>query len=105
MTWPNDADGDVFRRLERDGFDFSKPHTVDYYVDFDAWPPHRSAIEILRATYGNIEVVVSEENGDGYVLFKIVGLVTYEDVLSVQRSVSLAMRPYGGVCESWGVMH
>lgn len=37
--WPNDADGDVSRRLLHHGFDFSRPHAVDFNVDFDRWLP------------------------------------------------------------------
>ena len=105
MPWPADADGDVFRRLEEDGFDFSKPHSIDYNVDFDQWPPPGAALKLLGEHYGPIEVFEPDEDGPGYVLFKVVGLVTYESVTSIQRSVTLAMRPYGGVCESWGVFH
>jgi hypothetical protein len=102
MTWPNDADGDVFRRLESRGFDFSKSHVVDYNVDFEHWPPATAALEILRDRYGNIELVEPDEEGDAYVHFQIFGPVTYEGVTSVQHRVTLDMKPYGGICESWG---
>lgn len=105
MTWPNDADVDVFSRLESDGFDFSKTRTVDYYVDFDVWPAPRSALELLQSRYGRIEVIEPEVDSDGYILFHVVGLVTYEEVTFVQRNTCLAMRPYSGICEAWGVMH
>jgi hypothetical protein len=105
MSWPADVDGDVFRRLEEGGFDFSKPHSVDYNVDFDQWPPPDAALKLLEELYGPIELFDPDDDGAGYVLFKVVGPVTYEMVTSVQRNVTSAMRPYGGVCESWGVLH
>jgi hypothetical protein len=103
-SWPNDADGDVFRRLEAHGFDFDKPHTVDYNVDFASWPPNPEALEFLRAQYGVVKVYEPDENGDGYVQFRVMGAVSYEGVTGVQRRTTLAMRRYGGVCESWGVL-
>ncbi|MBK8212191.1 MAG: ribonuclease E inhibitor RraB [Myxococcales bacterium] len=102
--WPNDADGDVFRRLVNAGFDFSRDWSVDYNVDFEVWPPAAAALELLRSRYGHIDLYPPDEHGTGYVQFQIVGPVTYEGVTSTQRQVGAAMRPFGGVCESWGVM-
>jgi hypothetical protein len=104
MSWPDDADGDVFRRLEADEFDFSKSYTVDYNVDFEAWPPPSAALDLLRSQFGSIEIFEPDEDGDGFVLFQITGPVSYEGVTSIQRRTSSAMQPYGGICESWGVM-
>ena len=105
MSWPNDADGDVFRRLEASGFDFRRQYSIDYNVDFDAWPPDPAALKVLRERFGDIELFPPGDESVGSVLFKVIGHVTYESVTSMQRSVTNAMRPYGGVCESWGVLH
>lgn len=104
-TWPDDADGDVFRRLLADDFDFFVPHTVDYNVDFDDWPPSDEALSRLAQLVGEFEVIEPDEEGDGYVCFQVTGLVTYEGVMRVQRETSEALEPFGGVCESWGVLH
>ena len=102
--WPDDADGDVFRGLAADGFDFSQNWAVDYNVDFERWPPPKAALELLRAKYGDVHLFPPEEGDIGYVQFQIFGPVTYEGVTSTQREVSDAMQPFGGVCESWGLM-
>ncbi len=104
MSWPNDADGDVFRGLAADGFDFGKAHAVDYNVDFENWPPDRKALDVLRKQYDSIDVYEPDGDYRGYVQFKLWGLVTYEGVTSIQRRTTVAMQPYGGVCESWGVL-
>ncbi len=102
--WPDDADGGVFRRLFEHGFDFSKPQSVDYNVDFYSWPPSPGAIELLESLYGPVTLYAPDEHGNGYIQFQVLAPVTYEGVTSIQRKVSIAMEPYGGVCESWGVM-
>jgi hypothetical protein len=102
--WPDDADGGVFRRLAEHGFDFSKPYSVDYNVDFDSWPPQQAAIDLLDSLHGPVAIYNPDESGDGYIQFQIHAPVTYEGVVAVQRKVSAEMEPYGGVCESWGVM-
>jgi hypothetical protein len=45
--WPDDADGDVFRRLHTAGFDFSQSRSIDYNVDFKTWPPSEAALDLL----------------------------------------------------------
>lgn len=60
MPWPNDADGDVFRRLESHGFDFTKEYDVDFNVDFDDWPPPAESVNLLKSKYNNVEIVEPE---------------------------------------------
>jgi len=104
MTWPTDSDGDVFRRMEASGFDFSREHSIDFNIDFEKWPPPQAALDLLQAQYGNVEIFNPDERGAGYVLFRIVARASYELVTSVQRNATSAMQPYGGVCETWGVL-
>lgn len=101
----DDADGGVFRNLAADGFDFSVPHSVDYNVDFKSWPPPAAALEWLRTQFGELGLYPPDEDMGGYVEFKVVERLTYEGVTSTQRRVAVAMEPFGGICESWGVMH
>jgi hypothetical protein len=103
--WPDDADGGVFRRLAANGLDVSKSWRVDYIVDFEIWPPPQAALEPLRSMHGELGVYPPEQGDAGYVQFQVVGPVTYEGVTSVQRRASAAMGPFGGMCESWGVLH
>ena len=102
--WPNDADGDVFRRLLVNGFDFSATYAVDYNIDFQSWPPPAQAISLLKSMHGNVTLHPPGEHLGGYAEFQVFGPVTYEGVTSVQRNASAAMENFGGVCESWGVM-
>ena len=103
--WPDDADGGVFQRLRANGFDFSKCHSVDYNVDFEAWPPAKVALSLLEEMFGTIKVYEPDGHGVGYVQFQVLAPVTYAGVTTIQRNVSAALLPYGGVCDSWGVLH
>jgi hypothetical protein len=38
VDWPNDADGDVLRRLKENGFEFDKEVEIDFNIDFNHWP-------------------------------------------------------------------
>jgi hypothetical protein len=104
-VWPRDADGDVLRRLQADGFDFYLPHRIEFNIDFDAWPPSPELIELLRSQYSHLEVFEPDGQNNGYVQFVVDSRVSYELVMFVQSSVSVLATAYGGVCESWGSMH
>ena len=103
-TWPEDADGDVFRRLVENSFDFTKSHVVDYNVDFQSWPPLQVALTKLESAVGSIVLHPPGDDLGGYVSFTVSGPLTYEGVISTQRRVSALMEPFGGICESWGVV-
>ena len=101
--WPDTADGDVFRRIEEDGFDFSVEYDIDFNIDFDNWPPSQAAIDIIYELYPNAKINKPDSEYDGDVSFIVNELLVYEMVIRVQNEVTTAVAPHGGVCESWGV--
>lgn len=104
QIWPNDVDGDVFRRLESRGFDFSKVYWIDFNVEFDRRPPSTEAIEAIWQAFPGAKVC-GEDGDEGYVLFKVSSLLTYDLVIETQVEATRIARPFGGRCESWGVEH
>lgn len=104
--WPDDADGDVLRRMARSEFDFAQPVLIDFNVDFATWPPAPDALAILSREFPNATIHPPVEGfDDGYVHFQVFEKVTYAFVMRMQAHVSTLMAPYGGICESWGVLH
>ena len=101
-NWPSDADGDVFRRLASDDFDFSASHSIDFNVDFESWPPSPDFVAILKNRYPNLHVFEPSDSYRGYIQFVVNAKLTYELVMSIQSAISALAAPYGGVCESWG---
>ncbi len=101
--WPADDDGDALRMMRENGFDFDQDADIDFMVDFEAWPPAPAILDLLEARYPGIELFEPEDGELGYVQFVVAGRLTYELVRSVQAVVSEVARPYGGVCEAWGV--
>lgn len=104
MSWPETADGDVFRRLQASQFDFSLVNEIDFNVDFEIWPPSPEAMRWLKTEYKHVAEFPAEDHFDGYVQLKVIEKLTYELVLFTQDRISTAMSEYGGVCESWGVL-
>ena len=108
--WPDDADGDVLRSLEADGFDFTRSYPVDFGIDFANWPPEAAAVDLLKSRYSDIDVVEPDEEdleegeANGWISIQIEGIVSYEFVTKTQEALTELMRPFGGWCDSWGVM-
>jgi hypothetical protein len=105
FDWPDDADGDVLRRLKRSGFDFSATWNIDFNIDLDSWPPPEALIKELSQRFERVGVIEPDQPGNGYIAFVVNSKLTYELVISVQRVASEIAKPFGGVCESWGVLH
>jgi hypothetical protein len=103
VDWPTNADGDVFRRLQSQGFDFTIPHKIDFQIDFDAWPPSNEAIATLKRKY-QVERYEPELDSPGYIQITLFALLTYDFVIDIQGSLSRQLSPFGGVCEAWGVL-
>ncbi|MDT0630107.1 ribonuclease E inhibitor RraB [Alteromonas sp. W364] len=103
MNFPSDADGDVLRRLESTGFDFSSQCEIEFNVDFATWPPSKNALSELEKEFGNIEIYEPEDECDGYVVFNVKSILSYELVTQVQKTASATVIEHGGICESWGL--
>lgn len=104
MTWPSDADGDVLRRLELSGFDFSKPTLIDFNVDFQSWPPPAAAIAALSRHYPSVRAYEPDGEFAGYLQFQVFARITLELVTNIQREITDLMSSYDGECSSWGVL-
>jgi len=100
MDWPQDADGDVMRRLSAAGFAFDTPTSIDFNVDFDEWPPDELALAAISNAFPDASITQE----DDYVSVQITSLVSYEVVTSVQERLSALTANYRGRCDSWGLM-
>jgi hypothetical protein len=104
-AWPDDLDGDVLRRMQIKGFDFAKAVDIDFNVDFDTWPPAEGFVSILGSRYSQMKLYPLAFGDGGYILLGINAVLTYELVVSEQKTLSELAAPFGGICESWGVLH
>lgn len=100
MSWPIDADGDVFRSLEKSGFDFSAPALIDFNVDVKDPATWGDAVDAVMEIYPDAAIGEEEE----YFIVQIHTLLTYEFVIATQKKLTEVTAPHGGKCDSWGVL-
>jgi len=109
MNYPNDTDGDVFRRMEAHGFDFEKEHTVDFHAVFATEEEadivarqflvdHKEGNELK-----NIETKPYESGGMELTLSKKM-LVTYQAVKEFETLLSERVSRVEGYLDGWGVL-
>jgi len=102
MLFPDNVDGAVLRRMREHGFDFSRPSTVDFNIDFDHWPLSDEEMVSIRSAYPDAIAIdpddedLEEGNTIGYVQFQIHALVTYDLVINTQAEATEIARNIGG---------
>ena len=93
------------RRLDAKAFNFALEYEIDFNVDFEDWPPSPAAVAWLESKYTNVTLHAAESGLRGYIQFKLRAKLTHELVIETQHEASAGTHIYGGVCESWGVLH
>ena len=101
MSWPQDADGDVFRRLDAEGFDFSRAVEIDFFIDFETTPPPDAALAAISEAYPTAEFEMHDD--EDYIIVQLQAKLTYSLATSTQEKLTQLTSGYGGSCESWGV--
>ncbi len=101
MSWPEDEDGDVFRSLEQDGFDFSAEVPIDFNVDVADPLNIGPAIDAALEVYPDAAICLE----DDYFVIQLQARLTYDLVIGAQKRLTAATAKFGGNCDSWGVMH
>lgn len=109
MQFPSDVNGDVFRRMQKSGFDFSKPHDVDFFAIF----PTKAAADLVAKQYVadhkagnlfvNIESKPASEGGMELLLVKNM-LLTHQAITAFEREFEARASAHGGYLDGWGVM-
>lgn len=100
MDWPQDADGDVLRRLENSGFDFSQQVKIDFEVSLANQQSLPSVKRTIEQAIAKVQISTTE-----YGLTVQVGdFLTYAFVMGMQAKLSELAGPFGGSCDEWGVL-
>jgi hypothetical protein len=109
MKYPDDANGDVFRRLEEHDFDFSVEHVVDFFAVFATEAEADQIARLYLADHQagdklvNIETKPSPEGGMELTLSKKM-IVTYEEVSRFEQTLAERVARVDGYLDGWGVM-
>jgi len=109
MEFPNDDNGDVFRRMREAAVDFATPHDVEFFAVL----PTEAAAEAVAMLYVadrargealvNIETRPAEDGGMELELVKRM-LLTHADVTAFKQCLAERVGAHGGDLDGWGVL-
>jgi wyosine [tRNA(Phe)-imidazoG37] synthetase (radical SAM superfamily) len=109
MNYPNDANGDVFRRMEAHGFYFSKEYVVDFHA---VMATEEEADQIARMyvaddegknEFVNIETKAHPKEGMEVLLSKKM-IVSHEAVTKFETILADRVSKLDGYLDGWGVL-
>jgi hypothetical protein len=107
--YPNDINGDVFRKLEENDFDFSVEHPVDFYAIY-ASEEEADLVARQYATdwkngkkFKNIETKPSDKGSIELELVPIM-MVTYENIVNFENTLAERTSKVNGYLDGWGVL-
>ena len=110
MNFPDDDNGDVLRRMQEHGFDFSKEHVVDFHAvlatEEAADKIARMYVEDHKAgnRLENIETKPHEVGGMRLDLAKRM-IVTHESVTEFESLLESRVSQFEGYLDGWGVLN
>jgi len=100
MDFPEDVDGNILKGMQERGFAFDRDALIDFNVDFNSWPPDGRVISDIETNIPNSLVSLRKD----YMLVQVRARLTYKFVVDMQVLLSKISKPFGGWCESWGVL-
>ena len=108
MEFPNDANGDVLRRMQAQDFDFSTPHSIDFFAVF---PTEEAAGAVARLYVADheadpldrIETRPAEEGGMELHVAKTM-LATHANITAFEDVLGERTSRHGGYLDGWGVL-
>ena len=103
MKFPNDENGDVLRRMQESGFDFSKEYVFDYYHIFDSKSTAQQFATMLQKHRIHAEVQPNKDS-KWDVVVKIMHLPTHNEITEWEIDLEAGAKKFGGLKDGWGVM-
>lgn len=110
MPYPNDANGDVFRRMEKHGFNFEIEHIVDFHAVFatekEADQIAKMFVEDRNAGKQLVNIETKPHEVGGMCLDLAVRMmVTYNAVCEFEDLLAERVASVEGYIDGWGVLH
>lgn len=102
--FPNDEDGQVLKMLYKQGVDFKELQNVDFFVAVPDKQNGEACLKTLRSDGFNCELEQDDETEEWTCYCSVQMLLTYEDIIAIQKRLDELSKPYDGYTDGWGVM-
>jgi Regulator of ribonuclease activity B len=103
MKFPKDADGDALHSLYKDGLDFKKQHSVDFFVAVPDKTTGEELSQVLKEEGFNCFLEQDDETEEWACCFSKRMLLNYNELIQIQNKLNNLSKPHGGYSDGWGV--
>jgi hypothetical protein len=99
---PNDANGDVLRRMLRDGDDLSKPRQIEFCFIFRERPQALAFADIVDDPGLEVSISYYKERDMWQTIVRRQMVPTHADISTFELSLASKAESVGGEADGWG---
>lgn len=106
MTFPDDANGDVLRRMEAAGDDLTRPRDIEFTVAFpDENTAKQFAAHVSTLGYpASVELTETVDDLPWDVVVVKHGIPSHKEIGAFEEWLQEAADPFGGRNDGWGCL-
>jgi hypothetical protein len=103
MKFPNDADGNALNSLYKDGLNFKKQQSVDFFVAVPDKATGEKLSQVLKEEGFNCFLEQDDETEEWACCCSKRMLLNYNELIKIQNKLNDLSKPLGGYSDGWGV--
>lgn len=96
MNFPKDEDGQVLEMLYKEGVDFNKVHTVDFFISVPNEEIGQHIQKKLISKGIECELDMDEDLKEWTCYCFIKTKLIYDDIIKIQKNLEAISKPHGG---------
>jgi hypothetical protein len=103
MKFPNDADGDALQSLYKDGVNFKKQQSVEFFVAVPDKVTGEKLSQVLKLEGFNCFLEQDDETEEWACCCSKRMLLNYNELINIQNKLNNLSKSHGGYSDGWGV--
>ena len=103
MKFPKDADGEALQSLYKDGLDFNKQQSVEFFVAVPDQATGEKLSQVLKKEGFNCFLEQDDETEEWACCYSKRMLLNYNELINIQKKLTILSKPHGGYSDGWGV--
>jgi hypothetical protein len=103
MKFPNDGDGEALQSLYKDGINFKKQQTVEFFVAVPDQTTGEKLSNVLKGEGFNCFLDQDDETDEWACCCSKRMLLNYNELINIQKKLDDLSKPYGGYSDGWGI--
>jgi hypothetical protein len=103
LKFPDDANGQALKSLYKDGIDFKKTHSVEFFIAVPDKKAGELLTDILKNEGFHCFLEQDDETDEWSCCTSKNMLLDYNSIIEIQNKLDQLSKPHGGFSDGWGV--